>query len=60
MSTNPPARILVVDDEPDIASIFVSILTDAGYEVDAFSDPRKALSQFKAGMYDLLLFDIRM
>lgn len=54
------ARILVVDDEPDITSVFKKVLTEEGYEVDTFDDPEKALSNFKADIYDLLLLDIRM
>ena len=32
-------RILVVDDEPDIASIFKIRLEYNGFEVDAYNDP---------------------
>ena len=28
--------------------------------VDTFNDPEEALSYFKAGLYDLLLIDVRM
>lgn len=31
-----------------------------GYNVDAFTDPREAISHFKADYYDLFLLDIRM
>jgi CheY-like chemotaxis protein len=54
-------RILVVDDEPDNASIFSMSLEDEGFEVDTFTDPLLALSTFKAGKkYDLLILDIKM
>ena len=53
-------RILVVDDEPDISSSIKRGLERNGFQVDAFSDPEKALAEFKPGMYDLLLVDIRM
>lgn len=53
-------RILVVDDEPDIAAIFKRALEHAGYEVDTFNDPIAALKQIKANMYDLLILDIKM
>ena len=53
-------RILVVDDEPDIASIFKISLEYNGFEVDAYNDPILALSNFKAGLYALLLLDVRM
>jgi len=53
-------RILLVDNEEDIAFGFKIGLEDNGFEVDAFNDPRLALSNFKTGSYDILLLDIRM
>lgn len=53
-------KILVVDDEPDISSSIKRGLERNGFQVDAYTDPEKALSEFKPGMYDLLLVDIRM
>ena len=35
-------RILLVDDESDNNRIFTIALGDAGFEVDAFEDPRLA------------------
>jgi CheY-like chemotaxis protein len=57
---NNESRILLVDDEPDIALAFKIGLEDNGFNVDAFNNPSKALSNFKAGLYDLLLLDIKM
>ncbi len=53
-------RVLVVDDEPDINLTFKTGLEANGFIVDAFSDPILALSNFKPGVYDLLLLDVRM
>jgi CheY-like chemotaxis protein len=53
-------RILIVDDEEDIAWCFKIGLECAGFVVDIFNDPMKSLSVYKAGVYVLLLFDIRM
>jgi CheY-like chemotaxis protein len=53
-------RILVVDDEVDITTIFKLALERVDFQVDIYNDPLLALSDYKAGMYDLLLFDIRM
>lgn len=53
-------RILIVDDEEDIAWCFKIALECAGFIVDIFNDPIKSLSAHKAGVYDLLLLDIRM
>ena len=54
-------RILIVDDEPDIASLFKLGLERSGeFEVDVYNDPITALSNYRPGLYDLLLLDIRM
>ncbi len=53
-------KILVVDDDPDIATSVKKGLKRKGFDVDMYTDPQKALEEFKAGTYDLLLLDIRM
>jgi two-component system, OmpR family, response regulator ChvI len=55
-----PFRILLVDDEPDIISVTKRGLQSNGFEVDAFTDPAEALSNFKTAAYDLLLLDVKM
>jgi DNA-binding response OmpR family regulator len=51
---------MIVDDEYDIARLFAIGLERNGFVVDVFNDPLSALSNYKAGLYDLLLLDIRM
>src|SRR5438132_2177377 len=53
-------RILLVDDEPDITTVFTLGLEDCGFKVDVFNDPMQALSCFKSGLYDLALIDYKM
>jgi two-component system, OmpR family, response regulator ChvI len=53
-------RVLVVDDEVDITTIFKLALEKVNLHVDVYNDPLLALTDYKAGMYDLLLLDIRM
>lgn len=53
-------RIMIVDDEKDIAMMFRSGLERNGFTVKVFNDPLEALSNFKPDYYDLLLLDIRM
>jgi two-component SAPR family response regulator len=53
-------RILIVDDEPDVALVLKLGLEANGFVVEAYNDPLKALSDFKANSYDLLLLDIKM
>ena len=59
------AKILVVDDDHDVAITLKAILEEEEesskeFEVVVFNDPGLALSNFKAGWYDLLLLDILM
>jgi two-component system catabolic regulation response regulator CreB/two-component system response regulator ChvI len=54
-------RILIVDDEPDIARLFKLGLERSGeFEVDVYNDPTTALSNYRPGVYDLLLLDVKM
>jgi two-component system, OmpR family, response regulator ChvI len=53
-------KILVVDDEPDVAASFRSDLEEYGFNADAYTDPEEALQIFKPDTYDLLLLDINM
>src|SRR5918911_4776541 len=55
------ARILAVDDEPDInLTIKAALEEENSFEVDAFNDPIVALDNFRKGVYDLLILDIKM
>jgi DNA-binding response OmpR family regulator len=54
-------KILIIDDEVDITFTFKIGLEETGlFTVDTFNDPQDVLFNFKPGMYDLLLIDIRM
>jgi len=53
-------RILLVDDEKDIAEVFRSGLSLKGFQVDAFNDPQKLLDNFEACRYDVMITDVRM
>ena len=53
-------RILIVDDEPDVALVLKLGLEANGFVVETYNDPLKALSDFRANSYDLLLLDIKM
>jgi CheY-like chemotaxis protein len=59
-NNNNDNRILLVDDEVDITTVFTLCLEDNGFEVDAFNDPLQALSGFKSGSYELALIDYKM
>jgi DNA-binding response OmpR family regulator len=53
-------RILVVDDEVDITLSLKTVLEGYQFEVDSFNDSVSAFNSFKAGLYDLVILDIKM
>jgi DNA-binding response OmpR family regulator len=59
-SNNKKSRVLLVDDEPDIVYLVKVGLERNGFEVDGYTDPVLALQNFKSGLYQLLVLDIRM
>ena len=54
------AAVLVVEDEPALATAVVEVLTDAGYRVDRAGDGREALDRVHATVYDLVVCDLKM
>jgi DNA-binding NtrC family response regulator len=59
-NTSNSKRILLVDDETDVISLFKMVLEMNGFEIDAYNNPLEALSNFKPNSYGLALLDIRM
>lgn len=54
------ARILVVDDEPQIRRVMRSALTAEGYEVHDAKTGDAALEELRRERYDLVLLDVNM
>jgi DNA-binding response OmpR family regulator len=52
--------ILIVDDDPDVTTVFGLGLDDEGFDVYTYNDPLEALTKFRPNFYDLLLVDINM
>ena len=53
-------RILVIDNDSDICTVYQMVLQDEGYVCNSYTDSVKALQEFKAGYYDLILLDLKM
>lgn len=51
---------MVVDDEPDLTTLFQIALEGTGFEVQTYTDSALALSEFKPGSFDLVILDIKM
>jgi DNA-binding NtrC family response regulator len=58
----PLAKLLIVDDDPDIAHVLKQGLLKKRFLVSAFTSPEEALQSFKSNSKDycLILSDIRM
>jgi DNA-binding response OmpR family regulator len=55
--TNPPNRILFVDDNLNVREAAAKVLIDCGYHVDAAEDGEAAWKALHATNYDLLITD---
>jgi CheY-like chemotaxis protein len=56
----PPARILVVEDEPTVAQLVADVLREEGHDVEAVTDSREGLVRASRRRYDLIICDLRM
>jgi two-component system, NtrC family, response regulator AtoC len=53
-------RILVVDDEPDVARVIARLAESFGYEVVVAGSVETAISQFTDSPFDVVLTDLRL
>jgi two-component system NtrC family sensor kinase len=54
------ARVLVIDDEPEVASVMQDMLEAAGFEVVVASSAKQALEIIDSGRFDCVVSDFRM
>lgn len=54
------ARVLVVDDWPEVVSLISEILAQAGAQVETATDGREAIHRLARSRYDLLILDLGM
>jgi DNA-binding NtrC family response regulator len=60
MTDFPRARILVVDDEPNIVEVMRSALISEGFDVTSTSQPEQAERALQDHEFDLVLSDLKM
>ena len=63
MSTSPNPRLLVVDDEPDLRTLYELTLLREGYDVDSAGSVAEGwamLQERGPGGYQLLITDMRL
>jgi DNA-binding response OmpR family regulator len=54
------ARILIVDDDPDLVEACSMVLESAGYQVATATDVASGRAALAAGAFDLLVLDVMM
>jgi two-component system response regulator PilR (NtrC family) len=59
-SHTPQARILVVDDEPDLRTLYELTLLREGYQVDTAGDLQQARALLAEHPFDVLITDMRL
>ncbi len=56
----PPYRVLIIDDEQELANYFVAIMENAGMIAQAINNPMDAITKVKQFEPELILMDIHM
>lgn len=61
-TTSVPAkkRILIVEDELFIRDVYVTVLSEDGYQIDQAADGAEGIAKMQEGGYDLVLLDIML
>jgi len=60
LAAHSPAHILVVDDEPDLRTLYELTLLREGYRVDVAESVQHAWQQLQERGYDVLITDMRL
>ena len=55
-----PAKILLIDDEPNILKTMRMCLEDLGHDISAFQNPEAALAAIPGSQFDLAFVDLKM
>lgn len=60
MQSSSKNSILIVEDEPELAEVYQTLLTQAGYDVTVTHNGKGALDAVAEHEPDLILLDLRM
>jgi DNA-binding NtrC family response regulator len=58
MRTDPPSRVLIADDQPDVLEALRLLLKPDGYLIDTASSPQQILRALEVKDYDVVLMDL--
>ena len=59
-TSDPSARLLVIEDDEVLRQLLIEVLNDQGYEVGAAETGEAGLSLMERDVYDVLLLDINL
>jgi PAS domain S-box-containing protein len=59
-AAGPAARVMLVDDDPDVRLFLTTLLDELGHDVEAFEDAEAALAGLDGSPPDLMLLDFAM
>jgi DNA-binding NtrC family response regulator len=54
------SNVLIIDDDEETRNLFSTVLTDAGYLVEAVGNGKQAIKLCKKGPFDIALIDIEL
>ena len=57
---DPPAKLLIVDDDPLIRALLSEVLIEIGFSVRSARDGFSALAEIREEIPDILLSDLNM
>jgi two-component system response regulator PilR (NtrC family) len=60
LSTPPPPRLLVVDDEPDLRTLYELTLLREGYDVESAESVEEAWASLSVQKFNLVITDMRL
>ena len=55
-----PKRVTLIDEDRDLLELFIAVLEEDGYEVEAFTDAMPGIEELIASKPDLVIVDLRL
>ena len=51
---------MIIDDDVDITNLFKIFLECHGYNIDAYTNPKDGIQNFRKNSHDLIILDLKM
>jgi DNA-binding response OmpR family regulator len=51
---------MIIDDDEDITNLFKIFLECNGYKIDAYTNPKESIQNFRKNSHDLIILDLKM